>query len=133
MHKHDVNSHIFTNFIHRALSKCKRSKQRKSETIFFPTNVWFDKDCKLARRKLSDSNKTSLNIKVYKQIIKKEKTNFMITRREELISLGKINPKLFWIELHQEINKLKILLQPINGLSMLRNFMKKRLRWICHP
>ena len=52
----------------------------------------------MARRKLRESNKTSLDIKMYQQILKQKKLNFMITRREELISLGKNNPKLFWKE-----------------------------------
>ena len=73
MHVHDVNSNTLSNLIHKALSKCKRSKQRKSETNSFPTNVRFDQECKVARRKLRESNKTSLDIKVCKNILKKKK------------------------------------------------------------
>ena len=74
-------------------------KNRKSETNCFPANAWFDKECKRARRNLRESNKTNLDIKAYKQILKNKKINFMFTRREELIFLGKNNPKLFWKEL----------------------------------
>ena len=39
------------------------------------------------------------DLKSYKQIIRKKKIDFMVSRREELIFLGKNNPKLFWKEL----------------------------------
>ena len=46
-----------------------------------------------------DSNWKEGDLKIYKQIIRKKKIDFMVSRREELIFLGKNNPKLFWKEL----------------------------------
>jgi hypothetical protein len=48
---------------------------------------------------LKASSQKEINIKAYKQIVRKKKVDFMISRREELILLGKNNPKLFWKEL----------------------------------
>ena len=36
-------------------------------------------------------------VNLYKQILKRKKDEFMQTRREELIYLGKNNPKLFLV------------------------------------
>ena len=48
----------------------------------------------------SGENQTrKTDLKSYKQIIRKKKIDFMVSRREELILLGKNNPKLFWKEL----------------------------------
>ena len=48
-----------------------------------------------------DSNKDNIKLKAYKHILRKKKSDFMVSRREELIFLGKNNPKLFWKELQQ--------------------------------
>ena len=83
----------------RALTKCKRTKNRKRETNCFPVNAWFDEECKKARRRWRESNWKEKDLKSYKQIIRKKKIDFMVSKREELIFLGKNNPKLFWKEL----------------------------------
>jgi hypothetical protein len=48
---------------------------------------------------LKDSSHKEISLKSYKQIVRKKKADFMISRREELIFLGKNNAKLFWKEL----------------------------------
>jgi hypothetical protein len=48
---------------------------------------------------LKESSHKEISIKSYKQIVRKKKVDFMISRREELIFLGKNNAKLFWKEL----------------------------------
>ena len=53
----------------------------------------------MARRTLINTGKEKMNVKLYKQILKRKKYEFMQTRREGLIYLGKNNPKLFWHEL----------------------------------
>ena len=73
------------------------------QTNCFPVNAWFDEECKKART-LKESNQKETDFKAYKQILRKKKVDFMISRREELIFLGKNNPKLFWKEL-QTIKK----------------------------
>ncbi len=85
----------------------------------FPANAWFGKEWKLARRKLRESNKTSLDINVYKQILKKKKTVFMFTRREDQIFLGKNNPKLFWKELKPKLPMLILMLMRVRGADAL--------------
>jgi len=46
-----------------------------------------------------ESNKDNIKLKSYKQLLSKKNTDFMVSKREELIFLGKNNPKLFWKEL----------------------------------
>jgi hypothetical protein len=106
---HGLHSHELTNLIQRALIECKREKNRKSETNCFPVNVWFDENCKTTRKTLKDSSHKEISIKSYKQIVRKKKVDFMISRREELIFLGKNNPKLFGRSFKRERNKLKII------------------------
>jgi hypothetical protein len=48
---------------------------------------------------LKESSQKEINIKSYKQFRRKKKDDFMISRREELIFLGKNNPKVFWKEI----------------------------------
>ena len=50
----------------------------------------------MARRNLKKEGKGKMNVKLYKHILKKKKYEFMQTRREELIYLGKNNPKKNW-------------------------------------
>ena len=90
------NSHELTNIIQRALEKCKRAKNRKSESNCFPVNDLFDEECKMARRTLKKKGKEKMNVKLYKQILKRKKYEFMQTSQEELIYLGKNNPNIFW-------------------------------------
>jgi accessory colonization factor AcfC len=96
---HDPHSHGLTHLIQSALAECKRAKNKKSETNCFPVNAWFDEECKKARRLWKESTKDNIKLKAYKQRVRKKKVDFMVSRREELIFLGKNNPKLFWKEL----------------------------------
>ena len=94
-----LHSHELTNLIQSALTECKRAKNRKFETNCFPVNAWFDEECKTTKKTLKESSEKEIYIKAYKQIVRNKKFDFMISRREELIFLGKNNPKLFWKEL----------------------------------
>jgi hypothetical protein len=85
--------------IKSTLTKCKRAKNRKYETNCFPLNVWFDEECKTSKKTLKESSQKEINIKAYNQMVSKKKVDFMISRKEELIFLGKNNPMLFWKEL----------------------------------
>jgi hypothetical protein len=96
---HGLHNYGLTHLIQSALAKCKRAKIKKSETNCFPVNAWFDEECKKARRRWKDSDKDNINLKAYQQIVRKKKVDFMVSRREELIFLGKNNPKLFWKKL----------------------------------
>jgi hypothetical protein len=69
-----------------------------------------------------------MNLKAYEQIVRKKKGDFMISRREELIFLGKNNHKLFCKELQMRKKQTENKSQLINGLSMQGNFMSKILR-----
>ena len=51
-----LNNQQLTNLIQRALTKCKRAKNRKRETNCFPVNACFDEECKKARRRWRESN-----------------------------------------------------------------------------
>ena len=46
-----------------------------------------------------ESNKDNINLKVYKKLLNKKNADLMVSTREELIFIGKNNPKLFWKEL----------------------------------
>ena len=54
---HILHSHELTHLIQCALTKCKRTKIKKSETNYFPVNAWFDEKCKKAKRMWKESNK----------------------------------------------------------------------------
>jgi hypothetical protein len=92
---HVLHSHRLTHLIQSALDECKRAKIKKSKTNFFPVNAWFDEECKKARRRWKESDKDNIKLKAYQEIVRKKKGDFMVSRREELIFLGKNNPKLF--------------------------------------
>ena len=96
---HGLHSHKLTLLIQIALAECKREKIKKSETNCLPVNAWFDEECKKARRMWKESDKDNIKLKAYKKILRRKTTDFMVSRREELIFLGKNNPKLFWKEL----------------------------------
>jgi hypothetical protein len=59
----------------------------------------FDEECKKTRRRWKESNKDNIKVKAYKHIVRKKNVDFMVSRRENVIFLGKNNPKLFWKEL----------------------------------
>ena len=99
---HSLYSHELTHLIQCALTKCKRTKIKKFETNCFLVNAWFDEECKKARRMWKESNKDNIKLKSYTHLLSKKKADFMVTRREELIFLGKNNPKLFWKELQSK-------------------------------
>ena len=61
----------------------------------------------MAKRTLKKAAKEKMNVKLYKQILKRKKDEFMQTRREELIYLGKNNPKILWRELQPRKKKIE--------------------------
>ena len=61
----------------------------------------------MARRTLKKIGKEKMNVKLYKKILKRKKYEFMQTRREELIYLGKNNPKILWQELQPRKKKIE--------------------------
>ena len=69
-----LNNQQLTNLIQRALTKCKRAKNRKHETDCFPFNAWFDEECKNARRRWRESNWKEKDLKSYKQILRRKKS-----------------------------------------------------------
>ena len=59
------------------------------------------RNAKMPRRTLKKEGEEKTNVKLYKKIIKRKKYEFMQTRRERLIYLGKNNTKKIWQELQQ--------------------------------
>jgi hypothetical protein len=102
-----LHSHEKINLIQSALTECKREKNSKFETNCFTVNFWFDEECKTTWKNLKESSQKEINIKAYKKIVRNKKDYFMISRREELIFLGKNNPKLFWKELQMRKKQTK--------------------------
>ena len=74
---------------------------------------------------MKESNQKETDFKAYKQILRKKKADFMISRREELIFLGKTTPSYFGRNFKPERSKLKTISQLINGLNMQNKFMSK--------
>ena len=122
---HSLHSHELTHLIECALAKCKRTKIKKSETNCFPVNAWFDEECKKARRMWKESNKDNIKVKLYKKLLSKKNVHFMVSRREELIFLGKNNPKLFWKELQPKKIQIGNNIRASNGLAMQDNSMSR--------
>jgi hypothetical protein len=79
---HGLHNHGLTHLIQSTLAECKRTKIKKSEKNCFPVNAWFDEECKKARRRWKESNKDNIKLKAYKQIVRKKKVDFMVSRRE---------------------------------------------------
>jgi len=76
-----LNSHELTNIIQSALEKCKRAKNRKSKSNCFLVNAWFDEECKMARKTLKKAGEEKMNVKLYKQVLKRKKDELMQTRQ----------------------------------------------------
>lgn len=66
---HFVNKVMLVPLIHKALDECKRSNPRRDAKNTFVVNLWFDEECKMAKRKLRQGGTTKENKKAY------EKTN----------------------------------------------------------
>lgn len=84
--------------IHKDLEVCKISQPKKEASNTFPTNPWYNEECKAAKRLLKKET-NSETLKKYKNLIKTKKESYVAARRNKLISLGKYNPKGFWREL----------------------------------
>ena len=78
----------------KALEECKRSKATREAKNTFPTNSWFDEECKMAKRSWK-KNMNRKSRKEYDQLIKKKKEEYVNMRRIELINLIKEAPESF--------------------------------------
>ena len=66
------------------------------------------------------------DLKSYKQIIRKKKIDFMVSRRElEQIFLGKINPKLFWKELQASKKQIENNITTYQWLEYVRKLYER--------
>ena len=69
-----------------------------------------------------------MNVKLYKQILKRKNDEFMQTRREELIYLSKNNPKLFWQELQPRKKQIDNNITANQWFEYASNSMRKNRR-----
>ncbi|KAH9319051.1 hypothetical protein KI387_020820, partial [Taxus chinensis] len=97
-----IPSNLLISLIQKALTVCERSKPRKRVANTFPTNPWYDEECKAAKRALKENGMNKENKKIYERLAQHKKESYVCKRRTELISLGKHNPKGFWKELQQK-------------------------------
>lgn len=106
-----IGGHICNKFliplIHKALAACKRSRPKKGAANTFLANPWYDEECKAAKRTLKENGLNKENKKKYEKLVQTKKENYVNTRRKELISLGKHNPKGFWRELQQKRKQIQ--------------------------
>ena len=70
-HSH-VHSNLLIPIIHKALSACKRSRPRKRATSTFPKNLWFDEDCKAAKRSLREGKFNKEHKRRYEKLIQEK-------------------------------------------------------------
>lgn len=61
----------------------------------------------MVRETLKKVREEKMNVKIYKKILKSKKDYFMQKTREELIYLGKNNPKQFWQDLQPRKKQIK--------------------------
>jgi hypothetical protein len=64
-----VHSSLLTPIIHKALSSCKRYHPNKRATSTFPTNPWYDDECKEAERYLKERNWGKENKRKYERLV----------------------------------------------------------------
>jgi hypothetical protein len=65
-----VHSSLFIPTIHKALSASKRSHPgKKRATSTFPTNPWYDEECKATERSLKERNLGKENKKKYEKLV----------------------------------------------------------------
>lgn len=102
MRHHTINKSMLILIVHKALDECRRVGLKRAITTTFPANPWFDEECKITKRKLCEGGRTTKNKKDYEKLIQNKKEKYVITRRLELIALGKNNPRKFWKELQQK-------------------------------
>lgn len=94
-----VHSSLLIPIIHKVLKTCERYCIRKRAANTFSTNLWYDQKCKAAKRSIKGKDMKIEVKKKYAKLIQTEKEEYVNTRRRELISLIKHNPKYFCKEL----------------------------------
>jgi len=67
-----ISNKMLIPLIHKALKLCKRSWPKKRISKNFPTNPWYDEECKATKRSLKEKERNRENRKRYKNIIKKK-------------------------------------------------------------
>jgi len=66
------------------------------------TNLQYDKECKIARKFISDASNESLKlvkINTYKSLTKRKKMYYINKRKEKLSQLYKLDPEKFWSQI----------------------------------
>ena len=91
-----IHGSWLTAIIQKALEACKRSNNKKRTTNTFPSNPWYDEECKVAKRNIKGKEANKETKKWYTKIIHTKKAEYVIARRQQLISFGKHDPKKFW-------------------------------------
>ena len=84
------------------------------------TNPWYDKECKSARRAITEAVDESLKmdkIKIYKALTKRKKRQYIRQRQGNLLHLSKLAPKKFWRQ---------ILTRKTKEVSHLHSWNKKK-------
>jgi len=56
--------------IHKSLKVCKRSRPKKRISNTFPTNPWYDEECKVSKRSLKEKETNKESRKNHKNMIK---------------------------------------------------------------
>lgn len=65
-----LNSSMMIPLVQSALKRYKRSRPKRGISTTFPANLWYDKECKAAKRALKGRKERKENIKECKQLIK---------------------------------------------------------------
>ena len=118
-HSH-VHSSLLIPIIHKALSACKWSRPSKRATSTFLENLWYDEECKATKRSLKEGKLNKENKRKYEKLVQSKREDYVNTRRKELISLGKYNPKGFWRELQQRKEHTKNRITDVQWLEYAR-------------
>jgi hypothetical protein len=89
--------HNFTTTLSTSIHKFSFEVSHKKNNR--TTNPWYDKECKIARKSISDASNEPLKldkINTYKAPIKRKKRHYINKRQEQLSQLYKLDPKKFW-------------------------------------
>ena len=88
--------HNFTTTLSTSINKLSFEVSYKKNNRM--TNLWYDKECKIARKSIRDASNESLKldqINAYKALIKMKKRYYINKSKEQLSQLYKLDPKKF--------------------------------------
>ena len=71
----DVNSSLLIPTIHKTLSACKRSHPKKRDKSTFPTNPWYNEECKATMGYLKERKTNKENKNKYEKLVQLKKRN----------------------------------------------------------